>query len=214
VTQLGRRIFAVLFCLLTMAGCAASQPAPTAPLPKGDVEVTVIARDWHTEIGIAVGDISGPLARVDPAPDGEKYLLVGFGDLAFFTDPEAGFGKAFAALFSGPAAIQLATFQELPEDATHKAVRFHLSKAAVDRIVAFIWNSLEQQPDGTLRQVAVHGPGNIFYAARQPYDGFYNCNSWTADALRQGGLPFDPSGILFASEVMQQAERIAAAIVD
>jgi len=209
-----RRITGVTYCLLIMvgmlAGCAASQPAPVPP-PTGPVELAVIARDWHTEIGIPVSEIAGPLAKVEPAPDGEKYLVAGFGDLAYFTNPNAGFGTAFAALFAGPAAIQLATFDQLPEDATHKVVRFHLTRDAVERIVAFIWRSLEKQADGTPRRVAEHGPGNIFYAGSQPYDGFYNCNSWTADALRAGGLPFDPTGVLFASDVMKQAEKVAEA---
>ncbi len=52
--------------------------------------------------------------------------------------------------------------------------------------------------------------GSVFYAANETYDAFYTCNTWTALVLRQGGLPVDPRGVVFAEQVMQQVTQIAS----
>lgn len=203
---------ALCFCLVggLLTGCAESRLAPTEVVPTGDVELAVIELDWHTELGIPVDQISGPLASAVPFASGDKYLVVGFGDLAYFTDHDAGAGTALAALFAGPSAIQLAAFETLPEDDTHIIVKLHLSREGLDQISRFIWESLERRGDGRPRQVAENNPRSLFFAGRQAYDAFYNCNNWTAEALKAGGLPFDPAGIVFASEVMAEARRVAS----
>jgi hypothetical protein len=193
-----------------LSGCAGSQPVPVPEAQTGQVVVAVIERDWHTEIGVLSSGVSGPLSKLHPLSAGGKYVVFGFGDRAYFSDHDAGAGKAFAALFPGPSAVQLATFDALPEDETHIVVRIHLSQEALDRIVAFVWDSLDKGDAETPWRVSEYGQQNVFYAGRLRYDSIYNCNAWTADALRAGGLPFDPSGIMFASEVMEQARKIAS----
>jgi hypothetical protein len=193
-----------------LAGCAENQPVSTAAGQTGSAEIAIIARDWHTEIGLRVSQISGPLASLDPAPVGNEFLVVGFGDRAYFSDHDAGVGKAVAAFFPGPSAIQLASFDALPEDETHIVVRIRLSQEDLDRIVLFIWNSLDKRNDEKPSRVTEYGQQNVFYEGQQPYNSLYNCNTWTADALHAGGLPFDSSGVVFASQVMTQARRIAS----
>jgi hypothetical protein len=202
--------FGVLALASLLTGCAGSPSPPPGEIAGGPAEVAVIGRDWHTEIGVALKDISGPLATFGPAANGARYLIVGFGDRAYFTDHDAGSGTAFAALFPGPAAIQLATSQDLPEDTAHITVRIRLSREALSRIADFIWDSMDRGADGAPLPVVEHSDHSKFYSARQSYDGLYNCNSWTAEALRIGGLPFDPAGVLFASQVMDQARAVAA----
>jgi hypothetical protein len=193
-----------------LAGCAGGPPPPVRTGQAGNLVVAIIERDWHTEIGLETREITGPLATLEPSSAGAPYLVVGFGDRAYFTDHGAGVDKALAALFPGASAVQLASFDALPEDETHVVVRLRLSQEALDRVVDFIWNSLARQDDGTPLRVAEHNARSLFYAGRQPYESFYNCNTWTADALHAGGLPFDSSGVLFASQVMAQARRIAS----
>ncbi|MDR3436224.1 DUF2459 domain-containing protein [Telmatospirillum sp.] len=202
------------FCFYVMAsilaGCVGSQPTPMPSGQTDSAELAVIGRDWHTEIALSTSQVSGPLATLDPMPVRAKYLIVGFGDRAYFSDHDAGADKAFFALFPGPSAVQLATVDTLPEDENHTIVRLRLSPEALDRIVAFIWNSLDRSDGDKPSRVTQYGQQNVFYAGRQSYDSFYNCNTWIADALQVGGLPFDSSGVLFASQVMTQAQRVAS----
>jgi hypothetical protein len=193
-----------------LTGCVESPLAPVIPSQAGDVELAVIELDWHTEIGISLDQISGPLATAVPSTTRDKYLVAGFGDRAYFTDQDAGAGTALAALFSGPSAVQLAVFETLPEDDSRVIVKLRLPRQGLDQIVRFIWNSLDKSDDGGLRQVAQNSPRSVFFAGRQRYAALYNCNSWTAEALKTGGLPFDPGAIVFASQVMASARQISS----
>jgi hypothetical protein len=56
-------------------------------------------------------------------------------------------------------------------------------------------------------------PGSVFYAARDTYDGFYTCNTWTATVLRDGGLAM-PINVLFAGQVMGPARWIRRSQTD
>jgi hypothetical protein len=53
-------------------------------------------------------------------------------------------------------------------------------------------------------------PGSAFYATTRTYYGLFTCNTWTAQALRAGGVPVTADGVVFASEVMGQVRWRAA----
>lgn len=206
---------ALLLALLSgilLAGCAKPPPQTlqtVQAVPAGEIELAVIARDWHTELAIPAARIAGPLAQLRPLPAHPSYVIVGFGDKAYFTDHDAGFGSAFAALFPGPSAVQLAAYNQIPEDAQHRVIRFHVSQAAIDRLADFIWASMAKaRENGQPLEVAEHDNDSLFYAGARDYDGLYNCNSWTAEALQKAGFDVDPSGVWFAHEVMDQVEAI------
>jgi len=207
------RIGAALLTLGLLGGCAGGQPLPEPGTAAGPVELVIIKMGWHTEIAMPLNRVPRPLGGLNPRMAAAHYLVSGFGDRAYFTDPDPdpGTGKAIAALFSGPSAVQIAYFDVLPVQPGRAMVRLRVPQATIDRIADFVWTSLAKGPDGRPLLVLEQEPGNLFYDGRQGYDGLYNCNSWTADALRAGGLPFEPSGVLFAGEVMDQAARIAAA---
>lgn len=202
---------ALLALLLSILLAACAKPASDTPgIPSGDIELVVLARDWHTELAIPTERITGPLANLRPLSAHPTYVIAGFGDKAYFTDHEAGFGTAFGALFPGPSAVQLASYNQIPEDAEHKAIRFRVSQAAIDRLSAFIWASLAKaRENGQPLEVAEHDNDSLFYAGSRDYDGLYNCNTWAADALQQAGFDIDPSGLWFAHEVMDRMEDLA-----
>lgn len=208
---------ALLSCVVVgmVGGCAddglSRADVQSVPSGAGGVELAVVKLDWHTEIGMPLDRISGPLVRLLPVEPNDRYLIVGFGDKAYFTDHDAGSGTAFAALFPGPSAVQVAAFEQIPEDATHIVVRVRVSREGLDRMTRFVWESLDKRGDGAVRRVSENNPRSVFFEGHHPYEAFYNCNAWTADALKAGGLPFDPAGTLFASGVMDRARSVASA---
>ena len=89
-------------------------------------------------------------------------------------------------------------------------VTLHLPKSGVERIAMRLWDDLEKAADGSAARLA-DGPyvGSAFYASPDTYDALHTCNTWTAQVLREGGLPMN-THVLFADQVMQQVSRIAA----
>lgn len=194
---------------LSLLACASVPPMDSSAADVGDREIAVIKYNWHTEIAMPLQALSGPLARIYPNAARTGYLIVGFGDRAYFTDREAGVGTAIAALFPGPAVIELNALDDLPSGESFSLVRLHLTQDALDRIEHFVWESLAKREDGSLIEVVEHEPTNRFYEARQNYDVLDNCNNWTTEALRTGGLPFS-TDMLFADEVIDQAKNLSS----
>jgi uncharacterized protein (TIGR02117 family) len=205
-----RRVARVCFALsLLTAACSA--PPPVA-LP-GDAVVYVIGRGWHTDIGLPVEEIEGPLATLESAFPGVRFLTFGFGERQFLVNRKATFGAMLNALLPSPSALLMTALGATPEAAFGQPneVVLHVSPAGLERIEASIWREFELSSGGEpLRLAEGPYPGSVFYAARDTYDGLHTCNTWTADTLRAGGLPMPATGVLFAGQVMSMARWIGA----
>ena len=191
-----------------VSGCATPPVLP----PLGGVGVTVIDRGWHTDLAIPAAAVSGPMAVVALDFPGVRFLEFGFGDRAFFMAPDETVMGMMAALFPGPGII-LVTALRVPAAEAYgadHAVTLPLSAGQLAGITAFIGRALEASPgDSPHRLGDGPYPGSAFYASSETYDAFHDCNHWTLAALRSGGLPANPDGVLFAGQVMDQARRMA-----
>ncbi len=204
------RVLLLLFGACVLSGCA------TAPVerPAGPGQETVpetiyvIGRGWHTEIGLSVAALDPPLTALAARFPGARALTFGFGDRAFVLARHRGVGDALGALLPSPGLILLTALNTSPTEAfgARHVVVLKVTRASFASIDAYIWDSLATT-NGRLPAPYGAGPysGSVFYASSVTYDAFDTCNTWTATALRAGGLPFSPAGTLFASQVMQQA---------
>ena len=194
-----------------LAGCAA-MPID-APVPDGAATVYVVGRGWHTDIGLPVEQVSGPLASLEDGFPGIRFMVFGFGERNYLMTRTVGPGDALSALFPSPSAVLMTALTAPPTEAfsDEQVVTLRLPRAGVDRLAEAIWTALEKAPDGSARRLA-DGPylGSAFYASTETYDGFHTCNTWTALLLRDAGLPVDPRGVLFVGQVMDQAAAIQA----
>lgn len=203
--------------ILSLTGLALSRCA-AAPLPRfagpATETVTVIGRGWHTELGLSAAALDPPLAALASQFPGVVTLTFGFGDRAFVLARHRGLGDALGALFPSPGLILFTALGTSPEEAFGAAhvVTLRVSRAGFAKIAAFVWQSLATA-DGRVPEPYGPGPypGSLFYASTVAYDAFETCNTWIAEALRAGGVPVQASGILFASQIMEQARRVAAA---
>ena len=192
-----------------VAGCG------TVPIPPPGPQAAsafVIDRGWHTDIGIGVEDLHGPLTTIEQSFPGVRYLVFGFGDRAYLLARRRMLLDMVGALFPDPGAILVTALRAPPADAfgAEHVVPLPLSRTQFDRLTGFIWDDMRKDQRG-LPLVIAEGPypGSVFYASSAIYDVAYTCNTWTADALHVAGLPIDPDGVVFASQLMRRVRSVA-----
>ena len=200
---------AFLLCLALLSGCA-SVPRD-ASIPDGTARIYVVERAWHTDIGLPVDEVSGPLASLESGFPGIRFMVFGFGERAYYMAHDENSFTMLGALFPSRSAVLLTALNAAPDVAfaDYRVVTLRLPQSGVDRIAAAIWQSLEQRDGAAVR--LTDGPylGSVFYAGSETYDAFNTCNTWTASLMRGAGFPVN-THVLFADEVMRQAEQIAA----
>jgi uncharacterized protein (TIGR02117 family) len=208
------------FVIGMLAGCRSAgddraQPTqgPVSAAAPGSAIVYVIARDWHTDIGLPMREAAGTFASVIGRFPGAQYFIFGFGDREFYQKRETGFFDMVKALFPGPGVLLVTALRSSPEEAfaPKNVVALTLSQEGLDRLVAFIRGSFVTDRAGAVLPLSEGPyPGSLFYASTRTYDAFYTCNTWTAEALQFGGLAVTVSGVLFAGQVVEQARAIEA----
>jgi uncharacterized protein (TIGR02117 family) len=208
----GRRTAGSLALLIPLSACALwfSRPPSPAGLSAASVTIFVDARGYHTDIGLRVADLTGPLARVAHDFPGARSLLIGFGDRTFVTTRNKWLGTWLLTLLPGKGAMLVTGLAGDPDvafDPRHVA-KLHVTHAQFAAIEDFIGDSFVQA-NGDPRFIG-HGPyaGSRFYASTRTYDLLDTCNTWTAAALGSGGLPEPVPFTLFASQTMGGARRL------
>jgi len=175
--------------------------------------IFVDSRGYHTDIGLRIADLTGPLASVAHDFPGAQSLLIGFGDRSFVTTRDKWLGTWLLTLLPGRGAMLVTGLTGDPDRAFNppNIVTLHLTAAQFAAIENFVGSSFAQQPGGTLSFIG-HGPyaGSRFYASSRTYDLLDTCNTWTAAALKSGGLPENVSFTLFARQTMDGARRLQA----
>jgi hypothetical protein len=199
----------LLAAAMTALVAACSTPVPVAT--SGDAIVYLIQRDWHTDIGLPVAEIAGPLATMEQDFPGVRFLTFGFGERQFLIDREVDLGSMLSALLPSRSALLMTALSATPEQAfgSRNVVVLHVSRAGLDRIEAAIWREFEMSTNGPVWLANGPYPGSAFYGARDTYHGLYTCNTWTAEILHGGGLPVPAIGVLFAGQVTGMARWIS-----
>ena len=192
-----------------LSGCA-SMPTD-GRIPVGNATIYVVERGWHTDIGLAVDEVSKPLASLEQGFPGVRFMVFGFGERAYYMGHNTGSGEMLTALLPSESAILMTALNASPIEAfpDHKVIALRLSDHNLARVAARLWEDLEKTADGSVLRLA-DGPyvGSVFYASNETYDAFHTCNTWTALLLREAGFPVDPH-VLFADQVMRQVSVIA-----
>jgi hypothetical protein len=195
-----------------LAGCSSSVLSGAVEHGPAAGFIDVVSRDWHTDIGLPVTELRGPLASLQRNFPGAAYLLFGFGERAYWTKTDPTPLDMLRALVPGPGAILVTGLRVPPAEAfgQENVVALAVAGAGLDRLSDFLWRELAKGPDGLPPPVA-DGPylGSLFYATPRVYSAVYTCNTWTAEAVRIAGPPILVSGVLFAGQVMERARAVA-----
>ena len=91
------------------------------------------------------------------------------------------------------------------------AIPLAVSRAGFDGVVDFVRRSMLDDAAGAPVLLGDGPyPGSAFYASTLTYFGLFTCNTWTAEALRSGGVPVTSAAALFADQVTGQVRWRAA----
>ena len=196
---------------LFLAGCNTVTPRPARIVPEGAERVYVIDRGWHTDIGLPTAELHGKLAAIAEDFPGATSLTIGFGDRAYLLDRDTNFFDMLRALLPGRAALLVTGLRAPPESAFGRdnVVTLAITKPQLDALERFVASFFAT--DRAERPVRLaDGPyeGSLFFASDATYDGFYTCNTWTAETLRAGGYAVSTTLVIFAPQVMAAAHRL------
>jgi hypothetical protein len=213
------RLIAWCSCLLLpgLAACSA-QPIETAAPPAASItpppaDLYLLRRGRHTDLVLPVEALDAHLSSLLPDVPGARYLVFGFGDRQYVLAFHQNLWHTLLAPLPGAGLILVTGLKDAPQriyGADH-LLELNATPKQLRAIDGFVWDSLTQDPPGAVRPYL---PGklanNVYYASTHTYHGFYTCNTWTAEALRAGGLPVRSAGVLFAGQVWDQAQGLSA----
>lgn len=198
---------------LALAGLLAACAGPVPPASPDDAVIYVIERDWHTDIGLPVEEIAGPLQILTMSFPGVRFLTFGFGERQFLINRSRSPGAMLSALLPSDSALLMTALRASPEEAfgQENVVALHVSQAGLKAIKAEIWREFQRLATGEPVLLAEGPyPGSVYFAAGDTYSALFTCNTWTAATLRTSGLPVRDFGVLFAGQVMSQMRGLAA----
>ncbi len=176
--------------------------------------IYIVARGWHTDVGLEVAAIRGKLRPLAGQFPGARYLFFGFGERDWLLTRQRTLWQVIEAVWPDPAAILVTGLRAPPEVAfaDYTVAAAATTERALARLEAFLGDELAITPSTPEPPPIAPGPypGSQFYAAAGAYDVLHSCNTWTAEALEAAGLTVRPEGVLFAPQVIARARNAGA----
>jgi uncharacterized protein (TIGR02117 family) len=205
---------AAVAILCGLNGCSATNPVKphTGSAPQTEV-IYVISGGWHTELGLPLEAISGPLAALKPEFPSARYLVFGWGAHDYYMAQNPGIGDLLRAVASGPAVMLVIPLEISPEAFFGASNVFPLpaSQDGIQSLATFLSDYLAVDKEGPLSRIGTGPfPQSVFFASTGTYNLGHTCNTWTAEALRAAGLPVTAAGVVFAGQVLDQLRPILA----
>ncbi|PEN08754.1 hypothetical protein CRI93_03080 [Longimonas halophila] len=173
----------------------------------GPHTVYVVRHGWHAGLVMpraALGDAAWPVLGDFPPT---AYVEVGWGEAAYYPNPDAGLGTLLrAGLWPTKSVVHMAVFDEPVTDAfpQHDIAAIQVSRAGLHQVAAFVRQSMHNaHPDPV---ASGHYHESAFFLSRLPYHGLNNCNQWAAHALRAAGCDMVPTRTLRVTRLMHDAQ--------
>lgn len=203
-------IAVLLLAVLVLAGCAASPIKPYAGNAPNSITLYLTVDGQHSKLALPAWRIHGRLAFFRRDFPDARYLSFGWGERTYFMARHPTFGETLRAIFPAPSAIQVAALSVAPPKAftsNTKVFPVKVSRPGFLRLSRYIWSYVATDKQGRPRRLGPgHRPHSAFYASNGTYDLFHTCNTWTDEALKVAGKPVQPSGVILARQVVEQAQ--------
>src|SRR5262249_11132155 len=183
---------------LGLAQIACAAPLREAyPPARGEpvTSVSVISHGWHTGIAVRPADIPEGVWPEHRELGAAEQLEVAWGDRDFYMAPRGTLRLALRAAFWSPASVlHIGAFDRSVDQVFpgQQIVQVPVSQQGLRRLASFFQDAYARDAAGGIIML---GRGRYarsrFYAAREKYFVLRTCNTWTARALREAGLPIE-----------------------
>jgi uncharacterized protein (TIGR02117 family) len=188
---------------LLLAGCA-GQPLPP---PGNAATIIVVDRGWHTDISLPADRLDDRFDALRARFPGARAFTFGFGERLFVQKRDRTVLDALRALLPSAGMVLVTALNTSPAAAfgPDEAIPLAVSADGFAAVTDFVRRSISDDAAGAPDFVGDGPyPGSAFYASTLTYDGLFTCNTWTAEALRAGGVPVTADAVLFASQLTGQ----------
>lgn len=197
--------------MAVLIACLAILPHPIWAAEK---LVHLVNIGWHTGVAVRATDIDPALIPEIADLPGAEWIEFGWGDAAFYRDPEPAIATYFSAAFvETPAVMHLVGMPMAPGRYFPSAeiVDVPLAPEAFDGLIDFVAASFARSAG---ERLAPLGPGlypqSRFYDARGTFSLSNTCNTWVARAFAAAGLAID-ADLRRASTVTARVRAAVAA---
>lgn len=184
--------------------------------PKDSIQIYVIKHSWHADIILPVHSMpTDSFPILNEFPD-SRYLEIGWGDSAYYSNPDPGSGITVkAAIFPTPGILHITGINDNLDHRFqfYRVLQFTIQRNELWHLVQFISKEFVYT---TNRRPIKIGQGifhnSYFYRANSRYTVFKNCNTWTARALKQAGIPVSPFGALTVDMLFNRLSKYGAPV--
>lgn len=203
MTRFLRRFLMFLLAVAAVLAVGTFLPRPLVTGRAADAplqhHILVLTNPIHTDIAIPIDDeVRRRFAFLDNAgmpiaAPGARYLVFGWGGRAFYIATPTWADLQPVPLLKGLTLDRSVLHVDITGDISelHPAVRRHdLDAAGFGRLLSFVQASFSEDAAGKPQAIADAGYGEFdrFYKANGYFTALLGCNTWTAQALRAGGL--------------------------
>jgi hypothetical protein len=207
-------------------GCALSDPVPFSELravPAGNIALSLVSRDWHTEIGVPVDLLDAPTREewlnAVPRPEWREIvpqhgrIAFGFGAKVFMTASAPGVEEALSALMNAPGVVAVSGLPSRPQELgqVDDYAEVKVTPAGLAQMLGFVRQQVKRDAVGRPSLLGGFFRGRKLFDSRLRYNTDFTCNTWTLQALAAAGLPTRPNGVVWSRQVMRQVHHIATA---
>ena len=203
--------FTTGICFLTLS--ASSFAHSNISIDSSKYTIYLVKQMWHTGIVFNTSDIDSSIWPEIKYFRKYKYIDVGWGDSAFYQDPDFSLVLAAEALLvPTPGTLRIEGLLSSIDNYikySNKTAWIKLTRKQLDRLCKYIHNNYCRNKQHKLIIYNKKEGGKIiFYKANGKYDLFNTCNTWAAKGLKKAGFNNIDDNLILARELFQQAGKI------
>ena len=209
-------IFFLLILFIVLQVMSYSLPVRCKTV-KDNYTIYLIKQRWHTGIILKVKDIDTTEWPEIMDFSNSEFVDVGWGDSAFYQNPNFNIVQAVSALFTpSPSTLRVFGFDTAYENIFHYydiVVKIQLNDIRLKKLCKYIHDAYSTDSSGKLIVYKSEYNGRIkFYKSIGKYNIFNTCNTWIAKGLNKIGFTEISPHIILAEELFRRARLIGKII--